>query len=115
MNLIDPDDDFSAVNKALPIIALVPVVAAPVSVIDGDHLTDFQAAPGQGTTGPRYRISTPPFTEEQRNAMRPIPMRDGAYLIPRMPITDPVAVAYSRERRRKMLELTKAAFPDLRP
>lgn len=37
-----------------------------------------------------------------------------AYRIPFQPIADPVAAACARERRRKVLALTKAAFPDLR-
>jgi hypothetical protein len=37
-----------------------------------------------------------------------------AFFIPSVPITDPVAAACARERCRKMFELTKAAFPDLK-
>jgi hypothetical protein len=37
-----------------------------------------------------------------------------AYHVPFRPIADPAAAARARERRRKMLALTKAAFPDLR-
>ena len=37
-----------------------------------------------------------------------------AYHTPFQPITDPVAAARARERRRKIFALSKAPFPDLR-
>jgi len=61
-------------------------------------------------------------TEEQRKAIRAIPMNGyggslgppKAYHIPSITITDPIAAADFRERRRKMFARTKAAFPDLK-
>ncbi|KAJ7204724.1 hypothetical protein GGX14DRAFT_645997 [Mycena pura] len=101
----------------------MPTPAAQQVEPDSTNPSPLDVADAAIQVEARFTKTTPSYTEEQRKAIRAIPMRDGdggslgpmkAYYIPSVPTTDPVASAYERERRRKMFALTKARFPDFK-